>query len=68
MIHSAAEKIHNPSPRRPFSVACWGRGRCAAGEIIGSVEISGAPLDKHEICAVQGIGSAELVANTNDPG
>jgi uncharacterized protein GlcG (DUF336 family) len=41
--------------------------RDAAGGIIGSVGISGDTSDKDEICAVHGIRSAGLVADTGDP-
>jgi uncharacterized protein GlcG (DUF336 family) len=37
------------------------------GEIVGSVGISGDTSDKDEICAVHGIASAGLVADTGDP-
>ena len=40
-----------------------GRG----GEIVGAVGISGDTSDKDEICAVHGIESASLVADTGDP-
>jgi uncharacterized protein GlcG (DUF336 family) len=39
----------------------------AGGEIIGAVGISGDVSDKDEICAVHGIASAGLVADTGDP-
>jgi uncharacterized protein GlcG (DUF336 family) len=41
--------------------------RDAAGEIIGSVGISGDTSDKDEICAVYGINCAGLTADTGDP-
>jgi uncharacterized protein GlcG (DUF336 family) len=41
--------------------------RDAGGGIIGSVGISGDTSDKDEICAVHGIRSAGLVADTGDP-
>ena len=41
--------------------------RDGAGEIIGSVGISGDTSDKDETCAVHGIQSAGLVADTGDP-
>jgi uncharacterized protein GlcG (DUF336 family) len=41
--------------------------RDAAGDIIGVVGISGDTSDKDEICAVHGIRSAGLVADTGDP-
>ena len=41
--------------------------RDAAGDIIGAVGISGDTSDKDEICAVQGIQNAGLVADTGDP-
>jgi uncharacterized protein GlcG (DUF336 family) len=41
--------------------------RDAAGEIVGSVGISGDTSDKDEICAVHGIRSAGLSADTGDP-
>jgi uncharacterized protein GlcG (DUF336 family) len=37
------------------------------GEIVGSVGISGDTSDKDEVCAVHGIASAGLVADTGDP-
>src|SRR5207244_11481311 len=40
--------------------------RDAAGEIIGSVGISGDTSDKDEICAVHGIRSADLMPDTGD--
>jgi len=42
--------------------------RDAAGEIIGSVGISGDTSDKDEACAVHGIRSAGLTPDTGDPG
>jgi uncharacterized protein GlcG (DUF336 family) len=39
--------------------------RNAAGEVIGSVGVSGAPADQDERCAVEGIAAVRLVA---DPG
>ena len=39
-----------------------------AGEIIGSVGISGDTSDKDEACAVHGIKSAGLTPDTGDPG
>jgi uncharacterized protein GlcG (DUF336 family) len=41
--------------------------RDAAGDIIGSVGISGDTSDKDEICAVHGVRSAGLVPDTGDP-
>jgi uncharacterized protein GlcG (DUF336 family) len=41
--------------------------RDAAGEIVGSVGISGDTSDKDEICAVHGINSAGLTPDTGDP-
>src|SRR5205085_11677023 len=41
--------------------------RDAAGEIIGSVGISGDTSDKDEACAVHGIQSAGLTPDTGDP-
>jgi uncharacterized protein GlcG (DUF336 family) len=41
--------------------------RDAAGEIIGSVGISGDTSDKDEACAVDGIRSAGLTPDTGDP-
>jgi uncharacterized protein GlcG (DUF336 family) len=41
--------------------------RDGAGEIIGSVGISGDTSDKDEICAVHGIGNAGLTPDTGDP-
>ena len=41
--------------------------RDAAGEIIGSVGISGDTSDKDETCAVHGITVAGLVPDTGDP-
>ena len=41
--------------------------RDAAGEIIGSVGISGDTSDKDEACAVHGIKSAGLTPDTGDP-
>ena len=41
--------------------------RDKAGEIIGSVGISGDTSDKDEICAVHGIKSAGLAPDTGDP-
>ena len=41
--------------------------RDAAGEIIGSVGISGDTSDKDEACAVHGIRCAGLAADTGDP-
>src|SRR5216110_2564835 len=41
--------------------------RDGGGEIIGSVGISGDTSDKDETCAVHGIRSAGLVADTGDP-
>ena len=38
-----------------------------AGDIIGSVGISGDTSDKDEICAVHGINSAGLTPDTGDP-
>ena len=38
-----------------------------AGDIIGSVGISGDTSDRDEACAVYGIGCAGLVADTGDP-
>jgi uncharacterized protein GlcG (DUF336 family) len=38
-----------------------------AGDIIGSVGISGDTSDKDEICAVHGIGNAGLTPDTGDP-
>jgi uncharacterized protein GlcG (DUF336 family) len=42
--------------------------RDGAGEIIGSVGISGDTSDKDEACAVHGIRSAGLTPDTGDPG
>jgi uncharacterized protein GlcG (DUF336 family) len=42
--------------------------RDAAGEIVGSVGISGDTSDKDEACAVHGIKSAGLTPDTGDPG
>jgi uncharacterized protein GlcG (DUF336 family) len=42
--------------------------RDGAGEIIGSVGISGDTSDKDETCAVHGIRSAGLTPDTGDPG
>jgi uncharacterized protein GlcG (DUF336 family) len=42
--------------------------RDAAGEIIGSVGISGDTSDRDEACAVHGIRSAGLTPDTGDPG
>ena len=42
--------------------------RDAAGEIIGSVGISGDTSDKDEACAVHGVSSAGLAPDTGDPG
>jgi uncharacterized protein GlcG (DUF336 family) len=42
--------------------------RDSAGEIIGSVGISGDTSDKDEACAVHGIKSAGLTPDTGDPG
>jgi uncharacterized protein GlcG (DUF336 family) len=42
--------------------------RDSAGEIIGSVGISGDTSDKDEACAVHGIRSAGLTPDTGDPG
>ena len=42
--------------------------RDSAGEIIGSVGISGDTSDKDETCAVHGIQSAGLKPDTGDPG
>jgi uncharacterized protein GlcG (DUF336 family) len=44
-----------------------GTGGEMPGEVIGSVGISGDTSDKDEICAVHGIASAGLVADTGDP-
>jgi uncharacterized protein GlcG (DUF336 family) len=41
--------------------------RDKAGEIIGSVGISGDTSDKDETCAVHGIKSAGLAPDTGDP-
>jgi uncharacterized protein GlcG (DUF336 family) len=41
--------------------------RDAAGDIAGSVGISGDTSDKDEICAVAGIAAAGLKADTGDP-
>ena len=41
--------------------------RDEAGEIIGSVGISGDTSDKDELCAVHGIRSAGLAPDTGDP-
>ena len=41
--------------------------RDAAGEILGAVGISGDISENDETCAVYGIGSAGLVADTGDP-
>src|ERR1051325_5144612 len=41
--------------------------RDAAGEIVGSVGISGDTSDKDEICAVHGINRAGLTPDTGDP-
>jgi uncharacterized protein GlcG (DUF336 family) len=41
--------------------------RDLAGEIVGSVGISGDTSDKDEICAVHGIRSAGLNPDTGDP-
>src|SRR5437763_893654 len=65
----------NPAFIQALTVASGGRIvpvpggvliRDAAGEIIGSVGISGDTSDKDEICAVHGIRSAGLVADTGD--
>ena len=42
--------------------------RDKAGTVIGAVGISGDTSDKDETCAVHGISSAGLVADTGDPG
>jgi len=42
--------------------------RDGAGEIIGSVGISGDTSDKDEACAVHGVRSAGLSPDTGDPG
>lgn len=42
--------------------------RDKAGAVIGAVGISGDTSDKDETCAVHGISSAGLVADTGDPG
>jgi uncharacterized protein GlcG (DUF336 family) len=41
--------------------------RDLAGEIVGSVGISGDTSDKDEICAVHGIRAAGLMPDTGDP-
>jgi uncharacterized protein GlcG (DUF336 family) len=41
--------------------------RDAAGEIVGAVGISGDVSENDELCAVHGIVSAGLVADTGDP-
>jgi uncharacterized protein GlcG (DUF336 family) len=41
--------------------------RDSAGDIIGSVGISGDTSDKDEACAIHGIKSAGLNADTGDP-
>jgi uncharacterized protein GlcG (DUF336 family) len=42
--------------------------RDASGAVIGAVGISGDTSDKDETCAVHGISSAGLAADTGDPG
>jgi uncharacterized protein GlcG (DUF336 family) len=42
--------------------------RDKAGAVIGAVGISGDTSDKDETCAIHGISSAGLVADTGDPG
>ena len=42
--------------------------RDAAGEIVGSVGISGDTSDKDEVCALHGIRAARLTPDTGDPG
>ena len=67
----------NPAFIQALSVASGGRIvpvpggvliRDSAGEIIGSVGISGDTSDKDEACAVHGIRSAGLTPDTGDPG
>jgi uncharacterized protein GlcG (DUF336 family) len=67
----------NPSFINALSVASGGKIvpvpggvliRDPAGEIIGAVGISGDTSENDETCAVFGIGSAGLVADTGDPG
>jgi uncharacterized protein GlcG (DUF336 family) len=66
----------NPVFIQALSVASGGRVvpvpggvliRDAAGEILGAVGISGDTSENDETCAVRGIGSAGLVADTGDP-
>lgn len=66
----------NPTFLQALMVASGGRivpvpggvlVRDLAGEIVGSVGISGDTSDKDEICAVHGIKSAGLMPDTGDP-
>jgi len=66
----------NPAFVQALTVASGGRIvpvpggvliRDQAGDIVGSVGISGDTSDKDELCAVYGIGCAGLVADTGDP-